>query len=102
MSEILGVLVDARGRCAHYGGHRDVVANRCATCDAFFACHRCHDELADHPFGRMGTDSSDSVLCGACGNIMGYHVYSQTSACPACAHPFNPGCSLHAPLYFEM
>lgn len=102
MSRIHGVLIDARGRCAHYGGARDVVANRCATCSGFFACHRCHDELADHPFGQMSTDAPDSVLCGACGHVMGYHVYSQASACPACDHLFNPGCFLHAPLYFEV
>ena len=50
----------------------------------------------------MSTDDPESVLCGACGHVMGYHVYSQASACPACDHLFNPGCSLHAPLYFEV
>lgn len=102
MTRILGVRVDDRGRCAHYASPRDVIANRCATCNEFFACHRCHDELADHPFGRMRTDAADSVLCGACGHVMGYREYSRSPACPGCGHPFNPGCSLHAPLYFDV
>ncbi len=102
MSMIRGVRVDDRGRCVHYASHRDVVANHCATCGEFFACHRCHDEVADHPFGRMGTDAPESVLCGACGHTMGYRDYSRALACPGCGHPFNPGCSLHAPLYFDV
>lgn len=100
--EIAGQDVDQQGRCAHYRGLRDVVANRCATCCAYWACHACHRELADHPFGLMATDAPASVLCGNCGYTMGYHEYSAAPCCPNCAHPFNPGCELHAPLYFQL
>ena len=100
--EIRGVEGDGQGRCAHYRSDRDIVANRCATCRDWWACHACHAELADHPFGRMPVSAGESVLCGACGHTMGYADYSAADACPACAHPFNPGCELHAPLYFQI
>ena len=93
---------DARGRCEHYRSERDVVANRCATCREYWACHACHSELADHPFGRMPLDDPAAVMCGACGHEMGYAVYSRVAACPSCRHPFNPGCAAHASLYFEV
>lgn len=100
--EIKGMDVDGQGRCRHYRGTADVVANRCATCREYWACHACHSGLADHPFGRMPVDAPAAVLCSACGRTMGYEAYSQAAACPACAHPFNPGCAVHAPLYFEV
>lgn len=43
-----------------------------------------------------------AVLCGACGYEMDYAGYSLASHCARCGHPFNPGCSLHAPLYFQL
>ena len=100
--EVEGREVDEQGRCAHYRGERDVVANRCAVCCLYWACHACHRELADHPFGRMRIDAPASVLCGNCGYTMGYQEYSAAPDCPNCDHPFNPGCGLHAPLYFEI
>ena len=44
-----GVGLDAQTRCAHYATARDVVALRFACCPAYWSCHRCHAELADHP-----------------------------------------------------
>jgi len=98
--KIRGVDVDTQGRCAHYRSERDIVANRCATCDDYWACHACHAELTVHPFGRMRIDAPASVLCGNCRHTMGYGVYSQATACPSCGHDFNPGCSMHSSLYF--
>ncbi|MDO5669942.1 MULTISPECIES: CHY zinc finger protein [Corynebacterium] len=97
---IRGVGVDAQGRCAHYRSDRDVVANRCATCGDYWACHACHAELADHPFGRMPLVESGSVMCGVCAHGMDYAAYSAATACPQCRHPFNAGCAAHASLYF--
>lgn len=93
--------VDKQGRCAHYRSDRDVVGNKCATCGTYWACHLCHEEYNDHPFGRMPVDEV-AVICGACGREMDYHAYSAASACPGCGHAFNPGCSLHAPIYFQV
>ena len=100
--EVEGRDVDKQGRCAHYRGENDVVANCCATCRLYWACHLCHRELADHPFGRMRTEAPASVLCGNCGHTMGHDEYSAAPSCPNCGHPFNPGCELHAPLYFQI
>lgn len=100
--EIRGRNIDEDGRCAHYRSERDVVANRCATCREYWACHACHRALADHPFGRMAVDDPTSAMCGVCGHMMGYPTYSRATACPSCGHPFNPGCAAHAPLYFEV
>lgn len=102
---VRGVAVDAMGRCAHYRSVRDVVANKCATCGEYWACHACHEELADHPFGRMDVAAADAVLCGACGTTMDYARYAHgegAPACCACGHLFNPGCSLHAGIYFAI
>ncbi len=97
---ICGSEVDAQGRCAHYRQHWDVVANRCATCGQWWACHRCHEEAAEHAFGRVSREAADAVLCGACGHRMGYADYHGAAGCPGCGHPFNPGCALHTGLYF--
>lgn len=99
-----GVKLDAQGRCVHYRSIRDVVLNRCGTCGDVFACHRCHDELTDHPFGRLAQDAAAAVTCGACGHEMDYLAYTAgpgTPACPSCGHLFNPGCAGHAHLYWD-
>lgn len=99
--------IDGEGRCAHWHSAVDVVANRCATCNKWFACSLCHAEIADHPFGPMPLDVP-AAMCGACGYTMNYHEYSAATsrlarpACPACGHGFNPGCGLHAGIYFEL
>ncbi|MHA2787805.1 CHY zinc finger protein [Corynebacterium sp. S7] len=99
---ICGTGVDGQGRCAHYHSARDVIANRCATCNQWWACFKCHRDIADHPFGRMPTRDVAAALCGACGHEMDYAEYSHASACRSCGHPFNSNCSQHAPLYFEL
>ena len=100
--QVRGINIDEHGRCLHYRSERDIVANRCATCRQYWACHACHSELADHPFGRMPLDDPEAVLCGACGHTMDCPTYSRATACPSCRRPFNPGCAAHAPRYFEV
>ncbi|WP_197088464.1 CHY zinc finger protein [Corynebacterium occultum] len=93
--------LDEQGRCAHYQSELDVIANRCATCGQWWACFQCHREQADHPFGRMPLDVP-AARCGSCGWEMDYDEYSRIEKCGGCGHPFNPGCSAHAPLYFKL
>lgn len=38
---IRGRLVDGQGRCVHWHSPLDVVANRFACCDEYYACYRC-------------------------------------------------------------
>lgn len=101
---VFGVDVDAQSRCAHYRTALDIVAIMFACCREFYACHRCHEERADHdavPWPR-GERDTRALRCGECGDELSIARYLVVTACPSCAAPFNPGCALHAHLYFEM
>ena len=50
MLKILGLDLDEVGRCSHYHGSNDIVALKCGSCQAFYACYRCHDAICDHSF----------------------------------------------------
>lgn len=93
---IRGQLVDTAGRCVHYHSPLDVVANKCSVCGDYWACYQCHVEQ-DHAFGPMPLDEL-AVLCGVCGHEMTGRDYGPL--CPACGTAFNPGCTLHAGIYF--
>lgn len=102
---VRGLGLDAQSRCAHWHGPTDVVAIRMACCGVYYACIDCHTALADHPAQPWPATSGDAraVLCGACGHEMSIAAYlSSGSQCPACAHPFNPGCQRHWPHYFTL
>jgi uncharacterized CHY-type Zn-finger protein len=98
-----GVELDAETRCAHYRTDRDVVALRFGCCGEYYACHACHEELADHAAEPWPTARRDepSVYCGACGTAMPAAEYLGADACPACGAAFNPGCADHYHYYFE-
>lgn len=99
MIVIRGVDVDEQGRCVHWHTEHDVVANLCGICGQFWACHGCHEELADHPFGRVDPDTPGTVLCGVCGHLSSYADYSAAHVCAGCGHVFNSRCALHRGLY---
>jgi uncharacterized CHY-type Zn-finger protein len=97
--------VDESGRCAHYGGARDIVAFHFACCERWFACHACHEAGADHPAAAWPRDRFDeqAVLCGACGRRLTVARYLEShTRCPACGAGFNPGCAAHHFLYFKV
>lgn len=96
---IYGVQTDQEGRCIHYHGPNDVIANRCAKCQKLYACYKCHDELEDHKFEPVDLDIKDTAMCGACGKLYSYREYACLSECTNCHHSFNPGCSLHKSIY---
>lgn len=99
-----GTGVDQQTRCAHWSSEVDVVAIRFCCCGAFYACHTCHQEAADHPAEVWPRDRFDeqAILCGVCGSTLSIADYLTVTACPSCAAPFNPRCALHAHLYFEV
>lgn len=102
---IHGVEVDAAGRCSHYREGHDVVAVRLPCCDRYYACHACHEVLADHAAARWPRSRFDepAVLCGVCRRAMSVTRYlASPEACPHCGAPFNPRCRPHHPLYFEV
>ena len=72
-----GVGLDAQTRCAHYATARDVVALRFACCPAYWSCHRCHAELADHPAVPVPAGDFDRphVLCGVCRTELSVAAY---------------------------
>jgi uncharacterized CHY-type Zn-finger protein len=99
-----GIAVDPETRCTHYDGSRDVVALRFGCCEAYYPCHRCHDETADHPAQPWPRDRFDepAVLCGVCRTALTARAYlASDHVCPACGAAFNPGCAAHRDLYFE-
>ena len=100
---VLGPVVDGETRCIHYRTPLDVIAIEFACCATFYPCHLCHAETADHPAEQwpVADRGERAVLCGVCGHLLTIDEYLVTGSCPACAAPFNPGCKLHAHLYFQ-
>ncbi len=100
---VLGPTVDVQTRCVHYRTALDVIAIRFACCDEYYPCHLCHEAAADHLAQTWPAAARDrhAVLCGVCGTELTIAEYRQVDGCPACAAPFNPGCSLHAHFYFD-
>ena len=100
---IHGQTIDEQTRCVHYGTAEDVIAIKFACCRRYYPCHLCHLEDADHPAEQwpLGERDQLAVICGVCSTELTIADYLQASGCPACAAPFNPGCKLHTPLYFE-
>ena len=65
MEKIWGKLVDDEGRCSHYHQENDIIALKCSSCEKYFSCYECHDELENHQF--VATEKEDfPVLCGHC------------------------------------
>ena len=101
---VLGPVVDHETRCIHYRTPLDVIAIEFACCREFYPCHLCHAETADHdavPW-PIGSRDEQAILCGVCGHRLTITDYLGADACPACAAVFNPGCKLHAHVYFEV
>lgn len=101
---VLGRVVDAETRCAHYHGPLDVVALQFKCCEEFYPCFACHEETAGHPTERWNTADGNrhAVLCGVCRTAMRIDDYLRAEACPSCSAPFNPGCRLHRHHYFDL
>lgn len=99
---VYGSTIDGQTRCVHYGTELDVIAIKFVCCGRYYPCYECHSENETHaaeqwPAARW---SELAVLCGVCDTEMSIDAYRGALACPACAAPFNPRCSLHAHLYF--
>ena len=99
-----GVALDPQTRCAHWNSELDIIAIKMACCGTYYACRRCHDDLAEHPAAVWAVETWDepAILCGACGTQLSIRAYLDCgSRCPACGAGFNPGCHTHRHLYFE-
>jgi uncharacterized CHY-type Zn-finger protein len=103
LQRVLGSPVDEQTRCTHYRTPLDVVAIKFRCCLEYYPCHLCHEESAGHPAVQWPVEEQDAeaVLCGVCRTELSAREYLAVHDCPRCAAPFNPGCRLHADLYFE-
>jgi uncharacterized CHY-type Zn-finger protein len=101
---VLGPVVDDQTRCIHYSTPLDIIAIRFACCREFYPCHLCHAEAAGHPAEQWAIADRDehAVLCGVCGKVLSIAAYLAADRCPACDSAFNPGCTLHTHLYFQV
>lgn len=100
-----GLDVDFETRCRHYHSDNDRIAIRFYCCGQYFSCFECHQALGcgHHSVWPKEQFSEQAILCGACGTELSIRDYLDcASSCPQCSAAFNPGCSLHKHLYFEV
>ncbi|MBX2898952.1 MAG: chromophore lyase [Cyclobacteriaceae bacterium] len=102
---VYGNAIDNQTRCVHWHSPVDVVAIKFKCCQKYYPCYACHAEEAGHVATVWTKNEFDqkAVLCGACAYELTINEYLQCrNSCPHCATPFNPGCSNHYPLYFQI
>jgi len=103
--QVKGKLVDEHTRCVHYHSEKDIIAIKMKCCGEYYPCITCHEETAGHlavvwPRAEFNTKA---ILCGACHTELTIQQYLQSNhQCPSCGASFNPGCSNHYHLYFDM
>jgi putative transcriptional regulator len=103
--EIKGKIIDNQTRCIHYHSPLDVIAIKFKCCDSYYPCYQCHEEEADHPsqVWKKEDFETKAIICGDCKTEMSIAAYKSSDyKCPFCSVNFNPKCSLHDHLYFEM
>ncbi|EGW30027.1 uncharacterized protein SPAPADRAFT_144251 [Spathaspora passalidarum NRRL Y-27907] len=101
-----GQLVDKHSRCIHYHTTIDIIALKYKCCQTYYPCFQCHQELTNHKVEKYNLTDLESikvVLCGECYNELLFDEYKNNQMkCVYCHHEFNPGCSLHYDLYFDI
>ena len=102
---IKGKPIDAFTRCVHYHSELDVMAIKFKCCKEFYPCYECHLETADHPAEVWPKEwwNEKAILCGRCHYTLTIQEYFDGgNKCPSCGGNFNPQCSNHYHLYFEI
>ena len=103
--KIRGKAIDDNTRCVHYHSSTDVIAIKFKCCSQYYPCYQCHEEEAGHDAEVWKKDEFDNkaILCGLCKKEMTIHQYLHSgNYCPGCGGAFNPNCSRHYHLYFEV
>jgi uncharacterized CHY-type Zn-finger protein len=103
--KVWGKPVDEHTRCVHYHSPVDVIAIKFKCCDRYYPCFQCHEETAGHAAEVWKKEewSTPAILCGQCNHEISIQQYMDAAnRCPYCQAAFNPHCSRHYHLYFEM
>ncbi len=102
---VKGKLVNDRTGCKHYYSSADVIAIKFKCCKDYYPCYYCHQEVADHESKKWEKNElhTKAILCGVCKSEMTIEQYLTCNyQCPFCHTQFNPNCSRHNHLYFEL
>lgn len=102
---VFGKSVDNQTRCVHWHSQLDIIAIKFKCCDKYYPCFSCHEEDADHQHEvwPKGEFDEKAILCGVCGHELSIKDYMASgNTCTNCKSSFNPGCSNHYHLYFEV
>jgi uncharacterized CHY-type Zn-finger protein len=105
MINVKGKLIDDEARCVHYYSPLDVIAIKFKCCSEYYPCYQCHEETTDHEplVWNKNERNVKAILCGVCRNELTIQQYFDCdNECPGCKAKFNPLCSSHYHLYFEM
>lgn len=97
--------MDEYTRCIHYHSALDIVALQFKCCNEYYPCYYCHEEEAGHSVQKWLKKEQEvkAVLCGNCKYELTIKEYLEgKNHCPACKSLFNPNCSGHHHLYFEI
>lgn len=103
--EVFGKIFDEQTRCSHHHGLTDVIAIKFRCCKQYYPCHSCHQESTNHKPEVWARNEFDekAILCGVCKTELTINEYLKgNNACPYCKAAFNPNCSLHYSLYFDI
>lgn len=103
---VLGPVVDGETRCIHYHLPLDVIAIKFKCCGNYYPCYKCHDLCESHLrkiWPVLELENRKVVLCGCCKRELTFLQYTgSNNDCCFCGARFNPGCSLHYDLYFDV
>lgn len=100
-----GKLIDDQTRCTHYHSVLDIIAIQFKCCDTYYPCYECHQEEAGHEATVWAKEEreTNAILCGKCKEELTITEYLNSgNQCPQCNAEFNPKCSTHYHLYFEV
>lgn len=105
--KLSGQLVDNQTRCSHYHSPLDIIAIKFKCCNTYYPCYQCHSHNHSSTVRWNKSDlfehSELVILCGCCYHELTFQEYtSNNNLCLYCHEHFNPGCSLHYDLYFDI
>jgi len=102
---VKGKLIDDQTRCIHWHSPLDIIAIKFKCCNTYYPCYECHQESVDHKpqVWAKNERNKKAILCGVCKTELTIREYFDSAdICPYCKSSFNPNCSRHYHLYFEI